>query len=230
MDRFEAYTAEHFALIALFVLGAVAVVLIGRSHAGTAREEQFRRGFAVVMLSVNVVGQLMQFTPSEWDRETSLPLHLSDLAWMVGVVALWTRSPRWSTVVYLWGLTMSLQGIVTPSLDETFPEPRYFLFWAMHMLTIWAALYLVAGLRVPPTGYWATLIVTLAWAVAVGTFNQIASTNYGYLDHKPASGSLLDLMGPWPVYLGVATVILMAIWALLVWPWLRHPRPDAQPR
>ena len=42
--------------------------------------------------------------------------------------------------------------------------------------------------------------VTAVWAAETFTFNSIAGTNYGFLNGKPATTSVLDLTGPWPVY------------------------------
>ena len=51
--------------------------------------------------------------------------------------------------------------------------------------------------------------------------------NYGYLVRKPGSGSLLDPLGPWPVYVVAALGILLAVWALMTWPWVTHARERA---
>ena len=64
------------------------------------------------------------------------------------------------------------------------------------------------------------VVVTLAWAVAAMTFNVVAGTNYGYLNRKPASGTLLDLFGPWPGYVVVEVVVVCLVWALMTLPWL----------
>jgi SAM-dependent methyltransferase len=53
------------------------------------------------------------------------------------------------------------------------------------------------------------------------TFNSVAGTDYGFLNGKPATPSLLDLFGPWPAYLVVAGTLVAAVWAAMTWPWER---------
>lgn len=65
------------------------------------------------------------------------------------------------------------------------------------------------------------MIVTLAWFAVTFTFNTIAGTNYGYLNGKPPTASILDALGPWPFYLLVEVTIVVAVWALMTWPWVR---------
>jgi len=47
---------------------------------------------------------------------------------------------------------------------------------------------------------WAWLI-TNAYAAAVFPVNVLLDTNYLYIMRKPATPSLLDVLGPWPWYL-----------------------------
>jgi hypothetical integral membrane protein (TIGR02206 family) len=220
--RFATFSDEHFLLIGLFLVGAVALVTLGRAQRGTPRARRFSRVYAVVIPCVTVPSQVFQLTPGDFDLDSSLPLQLCDLACITAVWALWTHSRVPVALTYFWGLTLTVQGIITPSLAQAFPHPRYLAFWAMHFLVVWAALYLTLGLGLGPRWreYRVAVAVTVVWAVVVFAFNSVVGVNYGYLNDKPGSASLLDLLGPWPVYVVAALAILMAGWALMTWPWV----------
>jgi hypothetical integral membrane protein (TIGR02206 family) len=220
-ERFESFSGQHFLILGLFAAGAVAIIWLGRRQRGQPSEEATRRVLAIGVLLAAVPVQVYQLLPSDWDLGTSLPLALCDFAWMAAAYALWTRSWWASALTYYWGLTLTIQGILTPSLGQTVPDPRFFGFWSLHLLVVWSALYLPWGLGVRPTwrGYRVTVAATAAWALAVYAFNEVADTNYGYLNGKPSSASILDLLGPWPWYVFAEIAIVIVIWALMTWPW-----------
>ncbi len=222
-DRFEAYDTSHVTVLAVFAVGAVGVVWLGGRIRESSAEQIVRRSFAIAVLGVTVPLQVLQLLPEEWNPNTSLPFQLCDLAWMFAVHALWTRNRVSATVTWLWGITLTTQGMVTPDLASAFPEPRFLMFWGMHVLIVWSALLLVPGLRILPTWhtYRLTVAITLAWAVSVFTYNVIAGSNYGYLNKLPHNASLLDYLGPWPTYVVFEIAIVAAVWALLTWPWTR---------
>jgi hypothetical integral membrane protein (TIGR02206 family) len=211
--RFESFTSEHLGLVAVFVAVFVLLVAHGRRHRD---DERFRRRFAVVILCFTVPFQVLQLLPSDFDLGTSLPLQYCDITWMAAVVALWTRAWWAVALTVFWGLTLTIQGVVTPSLGQEFPDPRYFMYWGMHFLSIWAAGWLVgSGSRLGWRDYRIAVLVTGAWAAFVMAFNAVTGTNYGYLNRKPAGASILDLLPGWPAYVVVEVVIVAAAWALL---------------
>ena len=226
--RFQSFTGQHFGLMAFFVVVFVALVGFGRRHGD---DERFRRGFAVLMLCVCIPLQTLQLLPSDFTLGTSLPLQYCDLTWMVAVVALWTRTWWAVALTFYWGLTLTVQAIVTPSLGQEFPDPRFFMYWGMHFLSVWAAGWLAASGSGPTwRGYRLAVVVTAVWAGAVMVFNEATGTNYGYLNRKPPGASLLDLMPGWPVYVLIEIVLVTGIWALLTWAFDRAREPaEAQP-
>jgi hypothetical integral membrane protein (TIGR02206 family) len=225
-ERFEAYGPSHLLVLAIFAIGVVLVVLAGRRLAGGPAEQTARRVFAVVLLCVTIPLQILQLMPDEWNLQTSLPFQLCDLAWMFAAHALWTRNRLSATVTYLWGITLTTQGMLTPDLASDFPEARFLMFWGMHVLIVWASFFLVLGLGILPTWltYRGTVAITLGWAACAYVFNVVAGTNYGYVNRLPKNASLLDYLGPWPMFVVLEIVIVAVVWALLTWPWARVSR------
>jgi len=223
---FESFGSTHLVLLVIFAVGAVVVVAWGRRHRGGRAEERDRRSFAVAILLVTVPLHVYMLTPGDWDLSSSVPVQLCDVAWVMTALALWTRA--WWAVGYAYyvGLSIVVQGIVTPSLGQDFPDPRFFGFWGMHLLVVWAAIYLTWGLGIRPTvrSYWFAVALTAAWAGVAYCFNLVASTNYGYLNRKPPNASLLDFLGPWPWYVfAEIAIVFVGWWVIMTMPWL-YPR------
>jgi hypothetical integral membrane protein (TIGR02206 family) len=230
--RFQSWGPTHLLLLVLFVIGAVVVVGWGRRNRGGPREQRDRRVFAVALMAVTIPLHVYELTPHDWDLGSSVPLQLCDVAWVLTAVALWTGAWWAVAFTYYVGLSIVSQGVVTPSLGQDFPDPRFFGFWGMHLLVVWAALYLTWGLGLRPTwrSYCFTVGLTACWAVAAYVFNAIAGTNYGYLNRKPESASLLDALGPWPWYVVAEISIVFVGWlVVMTLPWLRM-RPERRTR
>ena len=156
------------------------------------------------------------------------------MALIATVVALWTRLPLACALAYYWGLTLTTQALLTPWLNRDFPDPKYLAFWAMHLLIVWAAVYLTWGLRVRPSwrGYRFTVALTLVWMVAVYLINVAVGTNYGFVNAKPSTGSVLDVLPGWPWYVLIEIAVVAVVWAAMTWPWTRsgEPRREAAGR
>ena len=147
----------------------------------------------------------------------SLPLQLCDVAIFIAAAALWTRYRLLVEVTYFWGLAGTLQALLTPDLPQHFPSYPYWQYYIAHGGVIAAALVLVVGLRLHPRP-WAVARVgalTIAYAAFVFVVDQATRSDYMYLRSKPPSPTLLDLLGPWPVYILSATLVALALFAIL---------------
>jgi hypothetical integral membrane protein (TIGR02206 family) len=222
--EFTAYGPSYWAVIAVFAIGSGLLVWIGRSQTESQARALGRLLGAVTaaIYSAVLVYSLMPPTLSK-----SVPLRLTDLATVAAAYALWSRRHWAYALTYYWGLTLSTQALISPVLKSPdFPHYEFLSFWAIHLLVVWAAIYLTWGRNRRPTwrSYRFVVMVTVVWAVATCAFNSIAGTNYGFLNGKPHTASLLDVLGPWPVYLLTAAVLILAVWALMTWPWARTER------
>ncbi len=205
----------------MFAVGAVLLVLVGRRQTET-QARVFGRVLGALTAAIYVAVLIYSLNPPsiKW----SVPLQLTDLATTAGAYALWSQRHWAYALIYYWGLTLSVQALISPVLrGPDFPNYRFLAFWAIHLLVVWAAIYLTWGRGHRPTwrSYRIAVVVTAAWAVFTLAFNSIAGTDYGFLNRKPDTPSLLDVMGPWPVYVVVATALVLMVWALMTWPWQR---------
>ena len=225
----------HWTMLILTAVGAVALVIAGRRLRNSRSQAVLARVFAVVLFGFAVVNLVHGFLPGNFRIAGSIPLQLSDLLRFVSAYALWSRRFWAVSLVYYWGLTFNPQSLITPSLYYgNAPLYNFTAYWGLHILVMWAAIFLTWGLAHAPTwrSYWIAIAATVGWATVTFSFNVLAGTNYGFLNAIPTSSSLLNVMGPWPIYLLSACVAMFVIWALITWPWLiiGRVRSDRQER
>jgi hypothetical integral membrane protein (TIGR02206 family) len=222
--EFTAYGPSYWAVIAVFAIGSGLLVWVGRSQT----ESQARRlGRILGAVTAAIYGTVLVYSLIPPTISESVPLRLTDLATIAAIYALWSQRHWAFALTYYWGLTLSTQALISPVLKSPdFPNYEFLGFWAIHLLVVWAAIYLTWGRKMRPSwrSYRFVVVVTLVWAVATFTFNSIAGTDYGFLNGKPSTASLLDVLGPWPVYVLTAALLILIVWALMTWPWERTER------
>jgi hypothetical integral membrane protein (TIGR02206 family) len=176
------------------------------------------RAISVLLAVDAVVFVFVPLTEGSWSVKATLPLALCNVALLVATVACW--EPSWHLAVeltYFWGLAGALQAVVTPDLAAGFPQLEFFEFVVGHLGVVIAALYLVVGLRLQPRpgSVKRVFAVTAVYTAFVGWFDWLTGSNYMFLASRPATGSLLSVLGPWPWYILSATgVALILFWAL----------------
>lgn len=203
------FSPEHLA--ALAAMAAALIVAVRAPHAIP------RRVLAAAILGAFVLEYLVNAFQSTWDWGFNLPLQLSDVVALLAPLALWTGAPLLVEIVYFWALTASLQAVVTPDLNRAFPSVFYFTYFTTHCGVVVAAVLLVFGLgiRPRPGAVGRAFTATLLMAAAAGLADLLTGGNYMFLRAKPAHGSLLSLMGPWPVYIASAAAVALILFALL---------------
>ena len=219
--EFTAFGTSHLVALAMFAIGAVALVLLGRRQ-DEEQARRFGRGMALVILAVFAIA--MAYKIADPDINTMMPLQLCDVAELAAAYALWTQKQWAFAVSFFWGLVLSSQALITPDVDgPDFPAHGFMTFFALHLLVVWTPIYLAWGRGMRPdwASYQFAVKATLTWAAVTFTFNVIAGTNYGYLNRKPETATIMDVLGPWPVYPIIEITVVAIIWALMTMPFER---------
>jgi hypothetical integral membrane protein (TIGR02206 family) len=140
------------------------------------------------------------------------------------VLALARPRPWTLDAVYFLAVAGSGMAVLTPDPGvalATYPGAKFF---ASHggVVAVVLALSLSGALRPRPGAWWRVLLAVNVYAAVLLAFNLRFDTNYMYLVEKPASGTLLDVLGPWPWYLLAGDVVAAILFWALALPFRRR--------
>ena len=218
MDRtFVWFGPAHIAAIALSFCVPLVLAAVGRASPRLMRA--IRLVLAGELIATWILWYWLIVARSWMSAQTLLPMDLCSWASIAAIVTLIRPSQRGFELAYFWALTGTLQALVTPELFYDFPDLRFIVFFAFHGGAIASVLFLVlgAGMRPYPASIPRVLTASLVYLVVTLATNRIFHTNFGYLSAKPAKPSLLDLMGPWPIYIaevaGLGVVLVLTLYS-----------------
>jgi hypothetical integral membrane protein (TIGR02206 family) len=232
LEDFVPFTLLHILSVAACAALMLGACLIGRRLCNTLHERRFRLAWGCFALAFIAARNIFYLRPAKYDPQISLPLHVCDLAVAAAALAmLWPIRP-WRTLLYFWGIGLSVQAFLTPTLQFGVAYPQFWMFWIGHTIIVGSAVYdvIIGGYR--PTGRDFALAtgVTLFYGVAIAALDWMLDLNYGFLGPMtPSNPTVITDLGPWPgrilVIFALGTLEFLALWR--VWPLARrmsHPR------
>lgn len=210
-------TAHLLILLAIFSTAAVLAWITTRFRAA-ARRVRFTIGF--VLAANEIAWYAFRYAQEGLRFPEGLPLELCDIVVWLAVFACFRTNATATEFVYFAGMGGSIMALLSPDLWAPLASYPTVYFFLGHGGVAIAASVLVFGGQVR-LRRWAALHVFVAlnlYAAAIGTFNLYFHTNYFYLCDKPESRSILDWFGPWPVYIGVAELFALGMFAVMAVP------------
>ncbi len=218
--EFIRWGAPHLAALALILLCAMAVIITGR-HCGEQGRRRLGRALGAVLLAEFIGEHILRLCLESYGPwQENLPLHFCSVMMVISFIALWWQ-PRWACAfVYFSVLTASIQALITPALLKGFPSIAFFIFFLSHGLLFVAALTIpiVLGWRARLRDTVRSVLMGDAYLLCIIPVNIWLGTNYGFTQHGPAEGSMLDYLGPAPWYYLWLQLPALAIFLLMMLP------------
>jgi hypothetical integral membrane protein (TIGR02206 family) len=182
-------------------------------------------GFATILLVDNAVYYKWQISHHNLTFPDHLPLELCDASMAFIVLSMFFLRPLLFDLAYYWAIAGASMALLTPDLLEPFPSFGTVQFFMSHGLTVAGVLYMVwSGQACPrPWSVARAMIGINVFAALVGPFDYFYKTNYFYLRSKPANPSMLDFLGPWPIYLAGTEAFALVLFLMLYLP-VRYSR------
>lgn len=222
MEPFPTFGPAHLAVLAAVGAAAAAVGAAFRRWPGALGPA--RRALAAALALNELVYYGFALSQGFVDPPRGLPLDLCDLTLWLTVLVLARPRPWAEDAAYYLAVAGSGMAVLTPDPGvalATYPGVKFF---ASHGGAVAAVLglALAGALRPRPGSWWRVLLAVNVYAAALLAFDLRTGTNYMYLVEKPASGTLLDLLGPWPFYLLAGDAVAALLFWLLHLPFRRR--------
>lgn len=211
-------TSHIAALVSLILFISVFTNLSNRSE----KIDKYYRLFLFVALPLQEIAyRLWACFYRDFELESMFSLHLCSIAIFLCILLLIKYNQNIFEILYFWGLGGATQALLTPDISiYGFPHFRFFQVFLSHGLIIAAIIYFifVENRKIRKGSLKRVLISTNIYAVFVFIVNSIFKTNYLFINHKPYTPSLIDLLGPWPFYIIWLELIMLVVFTLLYLP------------
>ena len=217
----------HLLILILIPLLAAGLAFYCRRSSRAARLIRYSLAAFLAVNELIWYGYVLRFQGIHFPN--GLALDLCDVTLWVTVVAAFSLRPWLFDIVYYTAIAGTGMALLTPDLWMPLWSYPIMAFFLGHGITVVTVLTLLWGgaAKPRPGSVWRVFGILNLYAAAVGLFDTIFKTNYMYLRQKPAGASLLDFLGPWPVYLLGGEAVALALFWLL---WLPVRRPASPAR
>jgi hypothetical integral membrane protein (TIGR02206 family) len=217
---FVLFGTQHLVALGILVTVCVLITLFRHRFSPSARKI-FRYSLAVLVYANESSWHIWKLANNDWNLQVMLPLWLCSLtAWTMPLLLIWKQ--RWYFEwVYLLGTIGAMMALLQPDLTiYGFPHFRFIEFITLHGALVVGVVYFVAveGFRPHIKSFPYVLLFTNLYWLLCAWVNSLIGSNYLYTHSKLPTPSLLDLLGPHPVYLIWMEIIGIGLCLLLYLP------------
>lgn len=221
---FEPFSVDHLIVIGLTVFLCIFLPALVRR----VQSESLTRAICWFIASTLVIVEVFDYGYSiifdGWDYflDEALPLHVCGVVLYLTAYMLITRKQLIYEIAYFWGFAGTVQGVLTPIVQEGFPSWHCFHFFWVHAGVVVGVAFATFGLRMRPRlkGLWITYAWSWVLLAVVGGLNVLLDTNYMFLCTPPTGQSPFYFL-PWPWYIPFLGVVALVFFVLLWLPFCR---------
>lgn len=221
---FKLFGAPHLITLAVLLSINLTLIVLGQRFPVVWRTP-IRNGLAILLIGQEIVWHVWRISTGIWDHRENLPFHLCSLAVWLGGVMLLTKNYHIYEFAYLLGLPGALQALITPDAGQYgFPHFRFFQSLVSHGAIVTAAVYMttVEGFRPTPSSLIRVLLIGNLYWLLMFFVNRAIGSNYLFVNRKPDTTSILDLLPAWPWYLFYIEAMGAIMVLLLYLPFFIH--------
>jgi hypothetical integral membrane protein (TIGR02206 family) len=206
----ESFTPEWWICITA-VISTIVLLLLLPKYVDWAKHANYPKFLGLLLLLNLFIENSYSLFLGSWSIENNLPLHFCGISTFLSVAVLWRFNSTTAHILYYWGMTGGLQGLLTPEFDLGIKGFFYYAYFITHGGLLFACLYSILHQGFKPEKYsWLRVfLITQFAALVVGSFNWSTGSNYMYLSSPPVANNPL-IIGDWPWYILVFEGLALA--------------------
>ena len=216
LSRVQIGSLEHIAPIIIGVVLFVLMLKYAKNKTEVFNHKLIHRFACFVALFLTSF-HIYHIIWSDYDFNENLPLYLCSLMGLLIPILTYTKKQVWFEIFVFLIISGTIQGVVTPDIAVGFPSFDYFRYWIVHLGLLIIIFYYITVFNYKPTlkSVFKSYMALQVYVVAMMLFNYAMNANYGYLNAKPKSASIIDYLGDWPYYIIKADVVLLVVFLLI---------------
>jgi hypothetical integral membrane protein (TIGR02206 family) len=215
---FQLFDRIHLATLGIILI-IILLMALARNRLSKRNKENLRDTMAAILILNETSWHLWHIFYAEWSIQEMLPLHVCSILVWLSAWMLIKKSYRIFEFAYFLGIGGALQALLTPDIGiYGFPHYRFFQTFISHGFIIIATVYMVVAEEMRPT--WKSMLRVAIFGnlymAAVFGINTLIGSNYLFINHKPLTASVLDMLPDWPVYIlymeGIGLVTFLVLY------------------
>ena len=225
--EFHSFGPQHLGALTVFALCMLATVWCIRNF-DERQNLLFSRRVSIFLMITVVVFSAIKIYFNRFNLLIDLPISLCNLFAILAPLLFWRPNQRRLEVIYFLVMAGTIQAMLTPDLYVGFPSNEFFKYWIVHGGLVVLVIHNIFAFQMYPR--LKGILITFGWvnvySLALYGLNLLMGANYLYLMHKPGNASILDLLGPWPLYILVGELLAMVFFALFYLPFIYVNKTD----
>ena len=225
--EFHSFGPQHLGALTVFALCMLATVWCIRNF-DERQNLLFSRRVSIFLMITVVVFSAIKIYFNRFNLLIDLPISLCNLFAILAPLLFWRPNQRRLEVIYFLVMAGTIQAMLTPDLYVGFPSNEFFKYWIVHGGLVVLVIHNIFAFQIYPR--LKGILITFGWvnvySLALYGLNLLMGANYLYLMHKPGNASILDLLGPWPLYILVGELLAMVFFALFYLPFIFIKKTD----
>jgi hypothetical integral membrane protein (TIGR02206 family) len=174
--------------------------------------------FVSLAISASVICyHIVQIVNGNYNFKEDLPLYLCSFLGLVIPFFTYFRKYWMFEILVFWIIAGTFQGVITPDIAEGFPSLDYFRYWMVHLGLLGVMAYAIFIFKMKPklVSVFKSYAFLQLYLLLMLLLNFMIGANYMYLNRKPDSASVLDMLGEWPIYALKADAILFIVFLVI---------------